>query len=46
MVLKLFDHTIAATGINEKTAQAAGLDFDRVILSPTTMPPTIPGPRS
>ena len=43
MVLKLFDHTIAATGINEKTAQAAGLDFDRVILSPNDHASYYPG---
>lgn len=30
-VLKAFDMTVAATGINEKTAKAAGIDYDRVV---------------
>ena len=29
-VLKLFDMTIAMTGVNERTAKAAGLDYDRM----------------
>ena len=29
-VLKIFDMTVAMTGINERTAQAAGLDYDKV----------------
>ena len=28
-VLKIFDMTVAATGLNEKTASAAGIDFDK-----------------
>ena len=28
-VLKLFDMTIATTGLNEKSAQAAGIDYDK-----------------
>ena len=32
-VLKLFDMTIAATGLNEKLADAAGIDHDKAILS-------------
>ena len=28
-VLKLFDMTVATTGLNEKTAQAAGIDYDK-----------------
>ena len=35
-ILKLFHMTAAATGINEKTAQAAGIDYDKVILSPAS----------
>ena len=31
-VLKLFDMTAAATGINERTAQAAGLAYDKAVL--------------
>lgn len=30
-ILKLFDMTIAATGLNETAAGAAGLDYDRVV---------------
>lgn len=30
-VLKLFDMTVASTGINEKTAAAAGLSYDKVV---------------
>lgn len=30
-VIKLFDMTVAATGINERQAKAAGMDFDRVV---------------
>ncbi|MFR4405321.1 MAG: rhodanese-like domain-containing protein [Anaerovoracaceae bacterium] len=32
-VLKLFDMTIASTGLNEKLAKASGADYDYVILS-------------
>ncbi len=31
-VLKLFDMTVATTGLNEKAAQAAGLDYDKTYL--------------
>ncbi len=31
-VLKLFDLTIASTGINEKTAKAAGIEIEKVVL--------------
>lgn len=33
-VVKLFDMTVAATGLNEKTAAALGLSYEYVILSP------------
>lgn len=33
-VIKLFKLTAASTGINERSAQAAGIDYDKVILSP------------
>ena len=33
-VIKLFELTAASTGINERSAQAAGIDYDKVILSP------------
>ena len=29
-VLKLFDMTVATTGLNEKSAEAAGIDFDKI----------------
>lgn len=29
-VLKLFDMTVATTGLNEKSAESAGLDFDKI----------------
>lgn len=31
-VLKLFDMTVAATGINEKSAKAAGMDYDKTYI--------------
>ena len=31
-VIKVFDQTVALTGINEKTAMEAGLDYDKVYL--------------
>lgn len=31
-VLKLFDMTVATTGINEKIAQAAGMDYDKTYI--------------
>ncbi|MFI3211811.1 MAG: FAD-dependent oxidoreductase [Eubacteriales bacterium] len=33
-VLKLFDMTMATTGINEKTAKSLGLQYDKIYLSP------------
>lgn len=42
-VLKLFDLTVAATGLNEGTAQAAGLDYEAVILSPLSHAGYYPG---
>lgn len=42
-VLKLFDMTIASTGINEKTAKALGYDYDKVILSPASHAGYYPG---
>lgn len=42
-VLKLFDMTIASTGINERTAKALGYDYDKVILSPASHAGYYPG---
>ncbi len=35
-VLKLFDMTVASTGINERTAQTEGIDYDKVVLFPAS----------
>ena len=45
-VLKLFDMTVASTGLNEKAAKAAGVDFDAVILSPASHATYYPGAAS
>lgn len=42
-VIKVFDMTAATTGINETTAQKAGLDIDTVILSPMSHAGYYPG---
>ena len=42
-VIKLFDMTAASTGINERTAKAAGLSYDKVILSPASHAGYYPG---
>jgi len=42
-VIKLFDMTAAATGLNERAAKAAGLDYDKVVLSPASHASYYPG---
>ena len=42
-VLKLFDLTVAATGINERTAKAMHLDCEKVYLSPMSHAGYYPG---
>ena len=42
-VLKLFDLTVATTGINEKTASRNGIESDSVILSPMSHAGYYPG---
>lgn len=42
-VIKLFDMTAAATGINERSAKAAGMDYDRIVLSPASHAGYYPG---
>ena len=42
-VIKIFDMTAAATGINETNAKKAGLDVDKVILSPMSHAGYYPG---
>lgn len=44
-VIKLFDMTAASTGINEAMAKAAGIDYDRVVLSPASHAGYYPGGR-
>ena len=44
-VLKLFDLTAAVTGINERTARQAGIDCDKVYLSPASHAGYYPGGR-
>ena len=42
-VLKVFDLTVASTGINERTAKALGLPFEKVVLSPASHAGYYPG---
>lgn len=42
-IIKLFNVTAASTGINEKTAMTAGIDYDKVVLSPTNHASYYPG---
>ena len=44
-ILKLFDLTAASTGINERTAKAAGIDCEKVYLSPANHAGYYPGGR-
>ncbi len=42
-VIRVFDLTAATTGINEKTAKAAGIDYDKIVLSPLSHAGYYPG---
>ncbi len=42
-VIKVFDMTVAVTGLNEQAAKAAGLDYDKVFLSPSSHASYYPG---
>lgn len=42
-ILKLFDMTIGATGVNEKTAAAAGIDYDKTYIYPASHAGYYPG---
>jgi len=42
-IIKLFDLTAAATGVGEKAARAAGIDYEKVILSPASHAAYYPG---
>lgn len=45
-VIKIFDMTAATTGINERTAQAAGLAYEKIVLSPASHASYYPGGRA
>lgn len=45
-VIKVFDLTVATTGINEQTAKAAGILFDRLVLSPASHATYYPGAKA
>ena len=42
-VIKLFDMTAASTGLTEKAARDAGIDYERVVLSPASHAGYYPG---
>ncbi len=42
-VIKIFELTVAGTGLTEKAAAAAGIDCDRVVLSPSSHAGYYPG---
>ena len=42
-MIKVFDMTAASTGINERTAKQAGIDYDKVYLSPASHASYYPG---
>lgn len=42
-IIKIFDLTAAGTGLTEKAAAAAGIDYDRVVLSPSSHAGYYPG---
>lgn len=45
-VIKLFDLTAASTGLTEKAAKAAGISYDRVVLSPASHAGYYPGAKT
>ncbi len=45
LIIKLFDITAAATGINEREAEAAGIETERIIISPSDHASYYPGAR-
>lgn len=42
-VIKIFDMTAAATGINEAAAKSAGIDYDKIVISPSSHASYYPG---
>ena len=45
-VMKVFERTVAVTGINEKSAKSAGIDYEKVILSPANHAGYYPGAKN
>lgn len=45
-VIKLFDLTAAATGLTERAAKAAGISYDKVVLSPASHAGYYPGAKT
>ena len=45
-VIKVFDMTVATTGLNEKTARAAGIDYDKVYTYSASHATYYPGARN
>ena len=45
-VIKVFDMTAANTGLTEKAAKAAGIDYDRIVLSPASHASYYPGAKT
>ncbi len=45
-IIKVFDLTVACTGLTEKAASAAGIDYDCVVLSPSSHAGYYPGART
>ena len=45
-VIRLFDRTAALTGISEKTARAAGINYEKLVLSPADHATYYPGAKN
>jgi len=45
-IIKIFDLTVAGTGLTEKAAAAAGIDYDSVVLSPGSHAGYYPGAKT
>ncbi len=45
-VIKIFDLTVAGTGLTEKAAKAAGIDYESVVLSPSSHAGYYPGAKT
>ncbi|MBR5995938.1 MAG: FAD-dependent oxidoreductase [Eubacteriaceae bacterium] len=45
-VIRLFDRTASMTGISEKTAKAAGIDYEKLVLSPAAHATYYPGAKN